>query len=107
MPPDPTPEAARRAVTQLDHRVEAATGHDVDTLWTHRDRGVLDEPHARLADHHRELATAETGVTFYRTLLHRLSAGSSPSMPPWSTASTARSTNWRRPPPCATPPQPA
>jgi hypothetical protein len=78
MPPDPAPGAARRAVSPLDHRIEAATGHDVDTLWAHRDRGVLDEPHALLVDRHRELASAETGVTFYRTLLHRLSSGEFP-----------------------------
>ncbi|MFH8751898.1 hypothetical protein ACH4GK_33550 [Streptomyces rimosus] len=75
---DPAPAAARRAVSPLDHRVEAATGHDIDTLWTHRDRSLLDEPHARLVDQHRELAQAETGVTFYRTLLHRLSSGEFP-----------------------------
>ncbi|MFD7320614.1 hypothetical protein ACFV9D_05905 [Streptomyces sp. NPDC059875] len=75
MPSDPTQGAARRAVTQLDHRVEAAAGHNLDTLWAHRDRGVLDERHARLVDRHRELVKAETAVTFYRTLLHRLSSG--------------------------------
>ncbi len=78
MPPDPAPAATRRALSPLDHHIEAATGHDVDTLWAHRDRGVLDEPHARLVDRHRELAQAETGVTFYRTLLHRLSSGEFP-----------------------------
>ncbi|MFV0131606.1 hypothetical protein ACLGI4_28575 [Streptomyces sp. HMX112] len=40
-------------------------------------RGSLDEAHAELVDRHRELAAAETSVTFYRTLLHRLSAGGS------------------------------
>ncbi|MFE0187988.1 hypothetical protein [Streptomyces sp. NPDC058989] len=75
MPPDPTSAATRRAVSPLDHRIEAVTGHDVDTLWAHRDRGVLDEPHTRLVDLQRELAQAEIGVTFYRTLLHRLSSG--------------------------------
>ncbi|CAM5571425.1 hypothetical protein [Streptomyces aurantiogriseus] len=78
MPPDPAPGTARRAVSPLDHRVESATGHDVDTLWAHRDRGVLDEPHARLVDLHRELAKAETSVTFHRTLLHRLSSSEFP-----------------------------
>ncbi|MFD8847634.1 hypothetical protein [Streptomyces sp. NPDC059604] len=78
MPSDPSPAAARRAVTALDHRVEAVTGHTADTLWAHRDRGILDEPHARLADLHRELARAETGVIFQRTLLHRLSSGEFP-----------------------------
>ncbi|MEU9246601.1 hypothetical protein [Streptomyces sp. NPDC048385] len=78
MPSDPAPGTARRAIYSLDHRVEAATGHDIDTLWAHRDRGVLDEPHARLVDLHRELAQAETSVTFHRTLLHRLSSGEFP-----------------------------
>ncbi len=78
MPPDPAPEAARRAVSPLDHRIEAVTGHDVETLWAYRDRGVLDEPHARLVDRHRELASAQTGVIFYRTLLHRLVSGEFP-----------------------------
>ncbi|OKI09401.1 hypothetical protein A6A06_01440 [Streptomyces sp. CB02923] len=78
MSPDPAPAAARRAASPLDHRIEAALGHDIDTLRAHRDRGVLDEPYARLADQHRQLAQAETGVTFYRTLLHRLTSGAFP-----------------------------
>ncbi|MGW1605299.1 hypothetical protein [Streptomyces eurythermus] len=77
MPPEPAP-ITRRAVSQLDPRIEAATGHDVDTLWAHRDRGLLDEAHTELVDRHRELAAAETSVTFYRTLLHRLSSGEYP-----------------------------
>ncbi|MGW1817024.1 hypothetical protein ACWCQM_26065 [Streptomyces sp. NPDC002125] len=75
MPPDPAPTPVRRAVSPLDHRVEAATGHDIDTLWAYRDRGVLDEPHAHLVDRHRELAKAQTGVVFYLKLLNRLSSG--------------------------------
>ncbi|MCQ9179165.1 hypothetical protein KMT30_08970 [Streptomyces sp. IBSBF 2953] len=78
MPRDLASAAARRAVSSLDSRIEAATGHDVDTLWAHRDRGVLDEPHTGLVDRHRELTQAETGVTFYRTLLNRLSSGEFP-----------------------------
>ncbi|MER5215395.1 hypothetical protein ABT063_33825 [Streptomyces sp. NPDC002838] len=78
MPPDPAPGTARRAISPLDHRVEAATGQDVDVLWARRDRGALDEGHARLVDLHRELAKAEISVTFYRTLLHRLSSGEFP-----------------------------
>ncbi|MEU6231410.1 hypothetical protein [Streptomyces sp. NPDC047042] len=78
MPRDAASAAARRAVSSLDSRIEAATGHDVDTLWTHRDCGVLDAPHIDLVDRHRELAEAETGVTFYRTLLNRLSSGEFP-----------------------------
>jgi hypothetical protein len=75
MPPEPAPASARRAVSPLDHRLEAATGHDIDTLWAYRDRGVLDEPHADLVDRHRELAKAQTGVVFYLRLLNRLSSG--------------------------------
>ncbi|MFC5218891.1 hypothetical protein [Streptomyces coerulescens] len=75
MPPDPAPTSARRAVSPLDHRIEAVTGHDIDTLWAYRDRGVLDQPHAHLVDQHRELAKAQTGVTFYLRLLGRLSSG--------------------------------
>ncbi|MET9013926.1 hypothetical protein ABZX74_23855 [Streptomyces olivaceoviridis] len=78
MPPDPALPVARRAVSLLEPRIEAATGHDVDTLGAHRDRGILDESHTELVDRHRELAQAETGVTFYRTLLHRLSSGEFP-----------------------------
>ncbi|MGJ5751590.1 hypothetical protein FB563_4065 [Streptomyces puniciscabiei] len=78
MPPDPAPAPARRAVSPLDERIEAVTGHDVDTLWAYRDRGVLDEVHTRLVDLHRELAQAETGVIFHRTLLHRLASGEFP-----------------------------
>ncbi|MFD4559795.1 hypothetical protein ACFWP5_36690 [Streptomyces sp. NPDC058469] len=75
MPPEPAPPPARRAVSPLDHRIEAVTGHDIDTLWAYRDRGVLDKPHAQLVDQHRELAKTQTGVTFYLRLLHRLSSG--------------------------------
>ncbi|MGW7362452.1 hypothetical protein ACWGI8_03280 [Streptomyces sp. NPDC054841] len=75
MPPEPAPTPARRAVSPLDHRIEAVTGHDIDTLWAYRDRGVLDEPHAHLVDRHRELAKSQTGVAFYLRLLNRLSSG--------------------------------
>lgn len=78
MPSEPTPAAARPAVSPLDHRIEALTGHDVDTLWAYRDRGVLDEPHAHLVDQHRELAKAQTDVTFYLKLLSRLASGEFP-----------------------------
>lgn len=64
-----------KALTSLDHRVEVATGYDIDRLWTYQDRGLLDEPHRRLAQAHRCLANAETGVTFYRVLLQRLASG--------------------------------
>ncbi|MFG3026484.1 hypothetical protein ACGFZQ_49770 [Streptomyces sp. NPDC048254] len=75
MPPEPALPAARRTVSPLDHHIEAVTGHDIDTLWDFRDRGVLDDPHAHLVARHRELATAQTGVTFYLRLLNRLSSG--------------------------------
>ncbi|MGW6454370.1 hypothetical protein ACWF94_00325 [Streptomyces sp. NPDC055078] len=67
-----------KALTALDQRIEAAVGHSVGTLWNHRDRGLLDQPRARLADAHRALAAAETSVTFYRVLLHRLASGEFP-----------------------------
>ncbi|WP_406108400.1 hypothetical protein OG698_37795 [Streptomyces sp. NBC_01003] len=75
MPHEPAPTPVRRAVSTLDHRIEAVTGHDIDTLWAYRDRGVLDEPHAHLVDRHRELAKSQTGVAFYLRLLNRLSSG--------------------------------
>lgn len=75
MSPEPAPTPPRRAFSPLDHRLEAATGHDIDTLWTYRDRGVLDEAHAHLVDQHREVAEAQTGVVFYLRLLNRLSSG--------------------------------
>ncbi|WP_315903494.1 hypothetical protein [Streptomyces violarus] len=75
MPPEPAPTPSRRAVSPLDHRLEAATGHDIDTLWVYRDRGVLDEQHAQLADRHRKLAKTQTGAIFYLRLLNRLSSG--------------------------------
>lgn len=78
MTPQPAPTPTRRAVTQLDHRLEAVTGHDIDTLWAYRDRGVLDEPHAQLVDRHRTLANAQIGVTFYLKLLNRLTSGEFP-----------------------------
>ncbi|WP_405884376.1 hypothetical protein OG747_40880 [Streptomyces sp. NBC_01384] len=74
MPPEPAP-TTRRVVSPLDHRLEAATGHDIDTLWAFRDRGVLDEQHALLVDRHRELAKTQAGVIFYLRLLNRLSSG--------------------------------
>ncbi|GGL34598.1 hypothetical protein GCM10010095_19880 [Streptomyces anthocyanicus] len=78
MPPEAARAAAPRVVSSLDSRIEAATGHDIDTLWADRDRGVLDAAHAGLIDRHRELVDAERGVTFYRTLLNRLSSGEYP-----------------------------
>ncbi|MFJ7997512.1 hypothetical protein ACIQ7D_10250 [Streptomyces sp. NPDC096310] len=65
-------------VSTLDHRVEAATGYDIDTLWSRADRGLLDEPHIRLVELHRALTSAEITVTFQRGLLSRLSSGEFP-----------------------------
>lgn len=78
MPPAPEPENAPRAVSSLDYRIEAVTGYDIDTLWSLRDRGLLDEPYAVLVDRHRELVAAETRLIFCRTLLHRLAGGEFP-----------------------------
>ncbi|MFJ4800843.1 hypothetical protein [Streptomyces murinus] len=75
MPAEPAPAPTRRALSPFDQRIEAATGHGIDTLWTYRDRGVLDEPHVQLVDRHRELAQSQRGVTFYLRLLNRLSSG--------------------------------
>ncbi|MFE5162974.1 hypothetical protein ACFRNT_31605 [Streptomyces sp. NPDC056697] len=75
MSPEPAPTPARRAVSPVDHRIEAVTGHDIDTLWAYHDRGVLDEQHAQVVDLHRELDKAQTGVIFYLRLLNRLSSG--------------------------------
>ncbi|MFI1183601.1 hypothetical protein ACH4UT_29220 [Streptomyces sp. NPDC020799] len=75
MPTTRVPDQTGRALTALDHRIESVTGHSVDQLWEHRDRGLLDAPRARLVDVHRSLVQAETSVTFYRVLLHRLSSG--------------------------------
>lgn len=61
MPTQSSPNSPRRAVSPLDHRFEAATGHDSGTLWAFRDRDVLDEPHAHLGYQQRELAQAHAG----------------------------------------------
>ncbi|OEV04043.1 hypothetical protein AN219_37435 [Streptomyces nanshensis] len=64
-----------QAVTPLDHRIEAATGHSIEALWQHHERGLLDEPTSSVVDAHRGLAQAVTGVTFQRALLGRLASG--------------------------------
>ncbi|WP_241777900.1 hypothetical protein [Streptomyces sp. CT34] len=68
----------KKALTQLDHRIEAAVGHSIDRLWQHRDRDLLDEAHTQLVDAHRLLVQAEHSVTFYRVQLHSLSSGQYP-----------------------------
>ncbi|MDW4906755.1 hypothetical protein RB628_15745 [Streptomyces sp. ADMS] len=75
MPATPAPAPAKKALTVLDHRIEAAVGHSIDQLWQHRDRDLLDEPRSRLVDAHRTLVQAEHGVTFYRVQLQRLASG--------------------------------
>lgn len=60
--------------TALDQRIEAAVGYGIEELHRHRDSGLLDVPHATLADAHRELAAAERDVTFHRARLARLAA---------------------------------
>ncbi|WP_327255407.1 hypothetical protein [Streptomyces sp. NBC_01244] len=74
MPPA-TRLGVRKALTGLDGRIEAATGTTVDALWDHHDRGLLDEPVARLVRAHRALAKAHTDLAFHRTLLQRLASG--------------------------------
>lgn len=75
MPSTPPSASAKKALTALDHRIEAAVGHSIDQLWQHRDSGLLDEPRARLVDAHRALVEAVHAVTFYRVLLERLASG--------------------------------
>jgi len=65
-PPD------RLTRTALDHRIETAVGRSVEELRHHRDAGLLDAPHAALADAHRDLVVAERDVGFYRVRLARL-----------------------------------
>ena len=72
------PALAKKALTALDHRIEAALSHSIERLWESHDHGLLDEPRAHLADTHRALVRAEHSVTFYRVLLHRLSSGEFP-----------------------------
>lgn len=62
----------------LDHRIDSATGCSIEKLWRHRDDGLLDAPHAALADAHRDLVRAERDVTFHRARLARLASGEFP-----------------------------
>ncbi|CAL2073666.1 conserved protein of unknown function [Streptomyces murinus] len=97
MPAEPAPGPTRRALSPFDHRIEAVTGHDIDTLWTYRDRGVLDEPHAHLVDRHRELAQSR-GASLSTSVSSTASpAVSSRSMKPCSRASTGPWASWRTP----------
>ncbi|WP_327352824.1 hypothetical protein [Streptomyces sp. NBC_01304] len=67
-----SPPSGRQIPTALDHRIETAVGYSVEELRRHRDGGLLDAPHAALADAHRDLVVAERDVTFYRVRLARL-----------------------------------
>ncbi|MEU6355026.1 hypothetical protein ABZ896_37905 [Streptomyces sp. NPDC047072] len=75
-PPASSPD--RRPRTVFDHRIETAAGGSVEALWRHRTAGLLDTPHAALADAHRELVRAERDVTFHRARLARLASGEFP-----------------------------
>jgi hypothetical protein len=78
MTPPPASLPDRRSRTVFDHRIETAAGCSVETLWRHRDNGLLDAPHAALADAHRDLVRAERDVTFHRARLARLASGEFP-----------------------------
>ncbi|MEE1797378.1 hypothetical protein PUR57_01515 [Streptomyces sp. JV176] len=65
-------------ISTLDHRVEATTGYDIDTLWSRADRGLLDEPHTHLVELHRALTSAGITITFQRGVLNQLSSGEFP-----------------------------
>ncbi|HEY9329329.1 MAG TPA: hypothetical protein VIS09_14035 [Streptomyces sp.] len=71
-PPD------RLTRTALDHRIETTVGRSVEELCQHRDDGLLDAPHAALADAHRDLVAAERDVGFYRVRLARLASSDLP-----------------------------
>jgi hypothetical protein len=71
----PVPPPHQALLTPLDQRIEAATGHSIDRLCQHHERGLLDEPTSSVVDAHRDLAKAVTGVTFHRVLLARLASG--------------------------------
>ncbi|MCX5417714.1 hypothetical protein [Streptomyces sp. NBC_00059] len=64
--------------TALDLRIETAVGRSVEELRQHRDDGLLDAPHAALADAHRDLVAAERDVGFYRVRLARLASSDLP-----------------------------
>ncbi|WP_405626014.1 hypothetical protein [Streptomyces sp. NBC_01396] len=78
MSPPPAPSPDRNPRTVLDHRIDSATGCSIEKLWRHRDDGLLDAPHAALADAHRDLVRAERDVTFHRARLARLASGEFP-----------------------------
>ncbi|MFF4529459.1 hypothetical protein ACFY1P_09325 [Streptomyces sp. NPDC001407] len=64
---------AATVATQLDARVESATGWTIDAL---RSTGMhAGEELATVAAAHRALSEAERAVTYHRTQLHRISSG--------------------------------
>ncbi|WP_329343707.1 hypothetical protein OG252_45380 [Streptomyces sp. NBC_01352] len=75
-PPAPSPKRHPRTV--LDHRIETAAECSIETLWRHREAGLVDAPHSALADAHRDLVRAERDVTFHRARLARLVSGELP-----------------------------
>ncbi|AUH40509.1 hypothetical protein [Streptomyces sp. CMB-StM0423] len=72
------PGSGREAESPLADRIEAVTGHGPAALRAYRNRGLLDEPHARLVDEHDALARAGAGVDLYLRVLHRLADGALP-----------------------------
>ncbi|GAA2254751.1 hypothetical protein GCM10010232_49920 [Streptomyces amakusaensis] len=74
----PAPAPVKTVLTDLDHRIEAATGRSIGRLWKQRDCGLLDGPLTALVDAHRTLDEAETGLVFHRVLLQRLASGEFP-----------------------------
>ncbi|MFD9224900.1 hypothetical protein ACFWDI_33995 [Streptomyces sp. NPDC060064] len=72
------PPSGRQMPTVLDQRIETAVGYSVEELRRHRDGGLLDAPHAALADAHRDLVAGERDVTFYRVRLARLASSELP-----------------------------
>ncbi|WP_435124547.1 hypothetical protein [Actinacidiphila sp. bgisy144] len=72
---DHDPSHVPPALTALDQQVELVVRRTVDTLWQQLDDGVLDAPHAALAQAHHELAEAEIAVTFYRVRLADMVSG--------------------------------
>jgi hypothetical protein len=95
-----------QAFTPLDQRIEAATGHGIEALWQYQERGLLDESTSRVADAHRDLAKAVTGVTFHRVLLARLASGEFEVETRSSPVSTAPSPSCGRPQARGTPVRP-
>ncbi|MGX1759890.1 hypothetical protein ACWIG5_23785 [Streptomyces lydicus] len=67
------PSPAQKALTSFDERVENATGHRIEELWS--EAVAVDAGTVRVITVHRELSEATMTVTFNRALLHRLTSG--------------------------------